>query len=668
MRRKLYLVLSALMIFMLARGAAADIFYAVSNYNMGSVGVIRGSSHNGYVINSKLVTGYSGDSQGFSFHDHNGSLRALVRERSSGVGDSVWVYAPPNFTTPVFNRKGFGSNIHAIASDGDDLYLATYESYPVGPEDTGEVIHVNMKEGYSVKHRYHNPKFMYTGFLPAAGSVNWAWPHGEGVMVYNDKVYVMFGMSDPSKTIDYAPTEIVEFNRDLTLTGDKAVLYAAGPPAQIGKNSLTMAMHNGKLYVGCIGGRQGAGVYGDVWEVELGDPATQGDMTAKQVLDFENVTGVLAGAGWGAYGIDFTDDGTAFILAGGYNPSMDFKGRLFKIPAAELAKGGQDALDALEIVHNFTNASGHSWWDGVTWDAKSQTVWIMAGTHLFAFGKDGTYKKDFDPATLGEDIYSVAVFNEQFPSGVGGDIGDPPVPAGVTPADPNVEIVSSADVGIITLEENQTAFDVLSADLPEAVSRDLAAALKINKVGDEYLLEVDVPVIIDTMDLSDYLNINFEKILSPPAFIANTQNAGDTALVTMKMDFSRLAGYSFDKFMLFKLKNNGEMGKLTKVNSWEEMTDGTFIITDENGTPQSGAIEKKNYSYSVAIKDNGDYDWSTEPKVVIDPGLQAPESGLDYPENSGVGEGGMPGGCAAGTGGLAALAALALMTYRKKRR
>jgi hypothetical protein len=484
-------------------------------------------------------------------------------------------------------------------------------------------------------------------------------------MVHNDKVYVMFGMSDPSKTIDYAPTEIVEFNRDLTLTGRKAVLKDG---SQIGKNSLTMAMYNGKLYVGCIGGRQGPGVYGDIWEVDIDNINASGSAGVRQALDFENVTGPLAGAGWGAYGIDFTGDGTAFILAGGYNPSMDFKGRLFKIPGADLAAGGATALSALETKRDFTNASGHSWWDGVTWDAKSQTVWCMAGTHLFAFDKDGTYKKDFDPATLGEDIYSVAVFNENFPAGGGGDIEDPPVPEGVAFSDADVEIVSSADVEIITLEENQTAFDVLSADLPPAISMDLAAALKINKVDGEYLLEVDVPVIIDKMNLDDYLNINFEKILSPPAFIAKTPNPGDIALVTMEMDFSRLAGYSFDKLMMFKLTKDGETGKLTKADGWEDMTDGTFIITDENGTPQSGAIGKGKYFYSVAIRDNGDYDWSTHGNIVIDPGLQAPESGMVYDTSGAEGGGGMPGGCASGAGGLAALAALAMILCGRKRR
>ena len=663
MKKNLRWVLSALIILALAGVASADIFYAASNYNAGSVGVIRGNSRSGYEINPKLVSNYNGDTAGFAFHDHEGNLRALVRERSSGIGDSVWVYGPPNFSTPIFNRKGYGSNIHAIASDGDDLYLVTYESYPVGPEDTGEVIRVNMRNGYTVTNRYHNKKFLYAGFLPAAGSVNWAWPHGEGVMVHNDKVYVMFGMSDPSKNIDYAPTEIVEFNRDLTPTGDKAVLKEG---IQIGKNSLTMAMYNGKLYVGCIGGRQGTGVFGDVWEVDLGSPNTAGDMTAKQALDFENVTGVLAGAGWGAYGVDFTDDGTAFILAGGYNSAMDFKGRLFKIPAADLAAGGATAINALVTAHDFTNASGHSWWDGVTWDAKSQTVWIMAGTHLFAFDKDGNVKRDFTPAELGEDIYSVALFNEKIPDGPGITAADPP-PAAVGDIPPGIVPVSSSDVRIVKAE-GETVEKVLDG---LGISTDKAPLFRINKNNDQ--LEIDPAVLQNLLgehlSQEEFTNVDFDKTM--PVGVFETQNnavqANETALVTYKANFGLLAGYNFDSFMLMKLKTDGKIEELRRAESWAEMSAAKYIITDESGEPQSGTVEDKEYSVSIAIENGSLYDWSPAAQTVIDPSSFVPIGGTDYTQDTGEDSGGMPGGCAAGAGGFAALAALAMILYRKKR-
>jgi hypothetical protein len=227
----------------------------------------------------------------------------------------------------------------------------------------------------------------------------------------------MFGMSDQSKLLDYAPTEIVEFNRDLSLTGRKAVLQAGG---KIGKNPPAMALLGDKLYVACIGGRQGEGVFGGVWEADMTNFGT-----VRLALDFQNVTDkVDPNAGLGAYGIDFTGDGTAFILAGGYDSKMDFKGRLYMIPANELAAGGQAAIGALKTARSFTNASGFSWADGVTWDAKSATVWCMAGTNLTAFGRDGNYKRNFTPLQLGEDIYSVSLFNGGTPEDAGGGGGD----------------------------------------------------------------------------------------------------------------------------------------------------------------------------------------------------------------------------------------------------
>jgi hypothetical protein len=513
-----------------------------------------------------------------------------------------------------------------------------------------------------VKHRYQNPKFLYNYFLPEAGSVNWAWPHGEGVMVHNDKVYVMFGMSDPSKVIDYAPTEIVEFSRSLVPTGRKAVLSeGALPPTRIGKNALTMAMYDGKLYVGCIGGRQGPGVFGDIWEVDFSD------MSARQVLDFEDVGGPLAGAGWGAYGIDFTDDGTAFILAGGYNPSMDFKGRLFRISAASLAAGGLTAVGALQTKYDFTNASGHSWWDGVTWDEKADTVWCMAGTYLFAFDKEGNVKRDFTPLILGEDIYSVALFNEPFPTGAEGTPEDPPViPDQIDDLD--VEIVQAVDLEIVDVS-GKTVTDVVGelfdpqSTLPVDELLELESKFNINPAKQ---LEANAWAVEQGLGANDALALDQSSFTPLPVFSASI-TSGKTALVTIKTSLGRFAGNDFGKLTLLKLKKDGvTTDKLKKASGWQEMTDGVFIVTNDSGEPQSGVIENREYLVSIAIQDGGDYDWNTQPGEVIDPGVLALEGGANY-EGQASGGGGMPGGCATGASGLLALLALAALCGRKRR-
>ncbi|MDR1205976.1 MAG: hypothetical protein LBL26_10940 [Peptococcaceae bacterium] len=652
-----FAVFSVLAVLIILPGteASADIFYTSSNYNAGMAGIIRGSAQSGYTVEAKLVSNLNGDAQGLSFVDHNGNLRALIRERMSGIGDVVSIYNPQDFRAPILNARGFGANIHAIASGGDDLYLVTYESYPVGPEDTGEVIHVNMKEDYTVKDRYHNERFFYAGFA------DYAWPHGEGVMVYNGKVYVMFGMSDPSKILDYAPTEIVEFDRGLTPTGKKAVLKDSG--TKIGKNSLTMKLYNGKLYVGCIGGRQGPGVHGNIWEVDMAD---FGSAPARLVLDFEQVTGVLAGAGWGAYGIAFTEGGTAFILAGGYDNSMDFKGRLFKLPADKLAAGGTEAISSLQTAHSFTGASGHSWWDGVTWDAKSDTLWCMAGTHLFAFDRNGAFQRDFTPVELGEDIYSVALFNEPSSSDPGGEPDDPPVDPG--DIDEDVEIVPA---GNLEIPSGSTVAEALSglSGLPDISSSDLESKFSISPGGqltaNTWAVERGLP-----SGESDRLD---QATLTPVPVFKAAVSDGKTALVSIRMNFggTKLAGNSFDKLVLLKLRNSGERtDRLTRADNWAGMAHGTFIITELNGNPASGVIGEREYTVSAAIRDNSSYDWCSEPGIVVDPLVAAIEGGTDYEPGEG---GGMPGGCAAGAGAfsamaaLIALAALGLPLYRGKR-
>jgi hypothetical protein len=422
-----------------------------------------------------------------------------------------------------------------------------------------------------------------------------------------------------------------------------------------------MAMYNGKLYVGCIGGRQGTGVYGDIWEVDPGQMDNTGVAGVRQVLAFKNVTGVLAGAGWGTYGLDFTKDGTAFILAGGYDTNMDFKGRLFKMPGDKLAAGGTAALSALESIHDFTNASGHSWWDGVTWDEKSDTVWIMAGTHLFAFDKDGSYKEDFDPAVLGEDIYSVALFNEKAPGGEKGEAADPPVSTGDID-DKNVVIVPSKGVTILSGDKVEDVLNAISGDLPKTTAR----PFKLNEATGQ--LEADAWVLEEGMSAGEARKINSDKVLPLPVFQASVSN-DKIALVSITLNLKRFAGNDFEKLLFYKMGKDGATVKFGKAAKWAEMTDGRFIVTDSSGTPQSGEINDQRYTVSIAVKDDGAYDWDTRPGQVLDPGMFTLEGdgGADDDENNNGG-GGMPGGCVTGAGGLIALAALALTAGGRKQR
>jgi hypothetical protein len=91
----------------------------VSNYSTGSAGVIR-KSNDGYEVLPRLIVNLGRDAAGFSFKDHNGSVRALIREYQYGPNDAVYIYSPSNLNNwaPIKNgnRNDWGSNIHTVAS------------------------------------------------------------------------------------------------------------------------------------------------------------------------------------------------------------------------------------------------------------------------------------------------------------------------------------------------------------------------------------------------------------------------------------------------------------------------------------------------------------------------------------------------------------------------
>jgi hypothetical protein len=629
----------------------------VSDYVNGSIGVIRGNT-GGYGTRPDVASFSAPDMAVFSFHDHEGSLRALLRSRSSGLEDSVWIYDPSNFRKPILNRKGFGSNIHAAASSGRYLYLATYESYPDSgnDEDSGEVVRVDMQNNYAADAKYRHP--MFNG--PTVG--HGARPHGEGVTVHNGKVYVMFGISDYTKVLDYEPTEILEFEPDLTPTGRVARLEEGA--GIVGKNSLSMAMYGGKLYVGCVGGPQGleAGSVSDggVWEVDLDA------MTARRVLDGGDITPRLPdGANWGVYGVSFAEDGTAFILTGGFDSEWKFYGKLFKTTATNLT--GPDAAGSLTEMYSF-GQRGNSW--GMTYDDVSETLWCMGGTALFAFDKNGGHVKTFQPIELGGNIYSVALFNELPSQGSGAATAaaDPPVPADQN-LKSGVSAVQRDYVTVIKAGDGENLEDVLSDlktndGLPPALDiGDLEKIFQINSATKE--LEVNSVAMRKGMDGATAQAVSQKDVLPLAVFHAAVEPRG-TALITTTIDLSGFAGASAAKLALLKMKYNGrDTVRLKRVNGFSDMADGTYIITDSDGSPLSGTIQPAgDYLISIAIRDNGDYDWCREIGEIVDPRAKAT---LNDSDDDAGGSEGMPGGCATGAGGCAALAALAMIFYGRKR-
>ena len=131
-------------------------------------------------------------------------------------------------------------------------------------------------------------------------------------------------------------------------------------------------------------------------------------MTAERVLGWEDLPSLQneeSTAKESMYGIQFADDGTAFILAGHYDSGYNFYPRLFTSTVSALAN-----REASEVEGAYANAAGYSW--NILWDEDSSVLWCMAGNNLEARDKDGKILDTFTPNELGDNIYSVALLND----------------------------------------------------------------------------------------------------------------------------------------------------------------------------------------------------------------------------------------------------------------
>jgi hypothetical protein len=400
---KFFAVLSALVcVFAFAGCSGADVFYAVSNYSNGSAGVIT-KDGDSFSIYGDLVSNLGVDAAGFTFRDAAGEERAMIREYQYGPNDTIYVWDPGNFKTPAANSSAWGSNVHAAASSGRYLYITTYESYKDGSsaQDTGEVVRIDMADGYKPDRRYQHPAF--TGSAGFESS-----PHGEAIHIENGKIYVLFGVSYKG-VAEYEPTEIVEFDADLTPLRTVKLRDSSG---NIGKNAMRMAAYGGKLYVANMGGYQGPDSWGDVWEADIET------MTAKQVLDGHDMPYTVGGKSInvGMYGIQFAEDGTAFLLTGSYSGDYVFRARLFITTASRLSRG-----DAGEAAVEYASERGYSW--DILWDEKDSALWCMTGTSLEARAKDGALLREFLPIELGDNVYSVSLLDDYTGGGNQGSMG-----------------------------------------------------------------------------------------------------------------------------------------------------------------------------------------------------------------------------------------------------
>jgi hypothetical protein len=422
----------------------------------------------------------------------------------------------------------------------------------------------------------------------------------------------------------------VEFDADLNRLRTARLVDSAG---NIGKNAMRMAEHDGKLYIANMGGYQGPDSWGDIWEVDIAD------MAARRILDGHDIPYTVDGkpVNVGMYGIQFAPDGTAFLLSGSYSGDYAFRARLFITTEDRLSRG-----DAGNAAVEFIGKRGYSW--DILWDEKDSILWLMTGTSLQARAKDGSLLREFTPAELGDNIYSISLLD--------GEDGGADASAWIEET-PAFEPPAGIDAGVGTRPATVSELEELLPSGIVAANPDGTASAGRNSF-------------LAGMDSKDRASIDADRVTPLPAFRTGAA-AGGTALVTLGVRLSGYAGETLGSIAVLKMKSNGSVVKLRAAASAEDMEDGSFVWTDADGKiipPSEKAAAGGSYSISVAIKDGGDYDLATAQTAIVDP-LALAAAKPEVPQESGGESGG--GGCDSAGFGQLALAALGFIAARGRR-
>jgi hypothetical protein len=646
-KRSLYL-LAVLCASVLGFRADADIFYAASNYSSGLAGTVTRQGK-ALTVYPRPYAGLNGDAAGFTFLDHDGNSWALTRERAAGKDDTVRIFNPANLNMPLTTFSSLGaSNIHAAASIGDYLYLATYESYNGQLEDSGEIVRVdmeNMENGYYPDKSYH---YASKSGVTVSDTVR---PHGEALHIEGDKdnfkVYALFGLST-NQALAYDPTEIVVFDEELNREAPR-VLEVGGNK---GLNAVRMAYYGGKLYVACMGGYQGPNSWGDIWEVDIRD---ENNYSVRQVLDGNDMTNNASpGAAIGMYGIQFAPDGTAYILCGSYSAGYNFTGMLYVTTAKKLASSG----DYGKLMATYTaqgGSSGFSW--DILYDKSSGALWSMVGKALEVRNPNGTLIAKLTPGQLGDNIYSISE---------------------ILPGDDEAALmeVGAADVNNLALPEPEgspnTAIELAAADFG-VTSQDFAAAFREYLYEDGEYLRVSEQV---TSELAEKLyGVKGAQAGESLVVSADVSVVGNIAAIPLKVSGKWLRANRADSVQLMKVisysdddnDDNDVAKKLTYVSAPDDYGDGKFTILNSDGEPYSGALtEKGTYTLVLFIKDGGDYDADgDENGAILDPTV--PVDTRTGSSTLGGDSGAAGGGCSSGVPALT-LVFVSLGAYLTARR
>ena len=398
-----FLSLALAAILLWSGAACADLFYSATDGEASTFGTISGTDR---VVAKDLYSLPLGYPVVASFTDLDGKEWVVVERYQWGSSEpsTVDIFDLKGWTKPAGGEyKNWGTNIKGVAIVGDYLYIAAFERIEDGDDRSGEIIRVNLSEPAS-EARPFDPDGVTYKFSARDDILR----RPCAMEVMGGRVYILTYTYDGTHTVDagMGVSEIFEFDEDLKLLRS-AVIGSDGS----GTNTQYMASHGGRLYLGSIGGAQGADAVGAVWEV---DPSGQ-SLTVTKVWDLTAVQDVDDSAR-SVYAIDIAPDGTAFVVVGGYDvvqvegseyPDWNFSSKLYVTTVSKLSEG-----EFSEPI----SASEGTYIERMAYDSKLDTLWCaMNGVgygSLEARDRSGRLIKTITPAELGNNIGNFTVIGE----------------------------------------------------------------------------------------------------------------------------------------------------------------------------------------------------------------------------------------------------------------
>ncbi|GHV56583.1 hypothetical protein FACS1894216_20600 [Synergistales bacterium] len=371
--------LSAVVLFLalMCGAAAADVIYTA--VDDGYAASVIGTVSNNGTVKSKIYAGMPNDQAIFTFKDPAGNLRALVADRS-GLSDArpdaitVFDLQNSNWSSPLLNdsNKYDLLNTNSVIAVGNYLYISSGTTSPAG----GKIIKVDMTNNYNV---VGNPVVFSGRQTP-----------GDLIAVGN-KIYAVITNvdGDYGSGLTYYDSEVIEYDTNLKVTN--TLSFAAKNP---GSNGL----YNGKLYISCMGGSQGAGSIGSLWEIDLSNMSDK-----KKLLEFSKGSNGL-GMDYMGSGLAIAPNGSAYLSLIAYDAEWNADTKLYVTTVAKIVNSDIGA----EVPPQGTHV-GYGY--GVHWDQYANALWTTYGKYLEKRTAAGTLLQEFSPSQLGNNIYSVAVYD-----------------------------------------------------------------------------------------------------------------------------------------------------------------------------------------------------------------------------------------------------------------